>query len=107
MLTREEAISFRKELDSYNFNSRSIDHIFDAIIEKFTEKPKRKIQVGDIYRDKEGKIREIDEILLDSESIFVKGVASSYDLNGLARDREPNWDLDLSTCYQLVEVEDE
>lgn len=108
MLTKEEAEEFMELIisgHSVEWNERA-----RAWINKFTEKPKREIQVGDIYRDGDGIIREMSSEETDFEKNI--GVMSKCGYcyskkNGVYIGDCGKTDLDISVCYQLVECEDD
>jgi hypothetical protein len=117
MLTREEADEIRKKywvVMHGLFNTTASCEYLSKILDEFTEvekkTPKRRIHVGDIYRDKSGCLREITSIQKDCETIYIQCIFAdfkSYDLDGVCHDDDSELDLDTSVCYQLVKVEDE
>ncbi len=116
MLTKEEADDLLQIIvtgEGYK-STHGLLIDFDKIescINDFTEKPKRRIQVGDIYRDKEGFIREIEEhhhlLSMPPKNHFMSKCGYEYDERGKYVGQMERADLDLSKRYKLVEIENE
>lgn len=112
MLTKEESkLIFRKITEELEDESDDQDGYFrvSQYLDKFTEKPKREIQVGDIYRCKSGRIHEIqkiDESQIET-SIDFYNLDGTYYGDGIEDPDCKQDDLDLSKRYKLVEVDDE
>lgn len=126
MLTREES----KELLEYltnirrqeyfdltlNANSSAIKNFnlykncyLDSIVDricKLTEKPKREIKVGDIYRDNAGRIVEIMRIDDEDPGFPIMDTdKNAYTVDGIFGNEDRLCDLDLSKKYKLMEIE--
>jgi len=112
MLTKEEANELYKIIGfSYFFNPkcRMCAHTGELVsnlqikVKELTEKPKREIQIGDIYKNKKGGIREVKSI----NNNYLHTEDGDYSLNGQQYHIPDKEDLDLSKRYKLVEVDDE
>lgn len=117
-LTREEANVLTNRLTELNalfcnvpgaFTPElKIQYILKCInnfTEKQTEKPKRKIQKGDIYKDGSGILMEVK--YLENDTIFTTD-DDSYYMDGRYKEKANfEYDLDLSKRYKLVEIDDE
>lgn len=110
MLTSEEFNLARKKYIELLKHGLDIKTCFDRTLYEFTEKPTREIQVGDIYRDKEGFIREIEEhhhlLSMPPKNHFMSNCGYEYDEKGKYVGQMERADLDLSKRYKLVETED-
>lgn len=113
MLTREEAHKFYEALGTMIIEKgckclMGWQHI-QSIVSEMTEKPKREIQIGDIYRDKHGGFREIDQFYAPGvpSQGFLTACGYHYSYAGKYIGDCEMPDLDISICYQLVEVEGE
>jgi len=113
MLTKEEAeklIDAIREILclSKGMNSEcrdKIKHLY-SITGSLIEKPKRRIKIGDIYKDGEGVIKQINEIDYGDNSMQSSD-AWNYKLNGEPLGTFPDEkNLDLSRRYKLVEIEE-
>lgn len=128
MLTKEEANEIYKELGMiYMYcadcpgclNAREVWEKIASKLKRLTEKPKREIQIGDIYLDGEGRANYIIEIKegviiaveLDAQKLR-DGNKYDYDMRGNFRpligwpNLNPSANLDLSKRYELIEVKD-
>lgn len=106
MLTKQEAEAFTEFLRRRDFHNL----ITAEAIFQFTEKPKRlkrQIQVGDIYRDEEGRWREIESESEGSYLFFTSSCGYLYKPDGSYIGEFDMTDLDLSKRYKLVEVDDD
>jgi hypothetical protein len=103
MLTKEEADKLRNQLCG-NLINLGFGNI-KLIVDSFTEKPKPKIKVGDIYLDKQGMPREIVEICY-GEQYPVRTTNLSYTIEGIYKEDSTSYknDLDLTKIYKLVEI---
>jgi hypothetical protein len=118
MLTREEADEIRKKywvVMHGLFNTTASCEYLSKILDEFTEvekkTPKRRIHVGDIYRDADGVLRELSKVEGSLEGaydpIYTSTCGYDYDMTGKYIGECDKAYLDTSICYQLVEVEDE
>lgn len=120
MLTKEEAYELKNHLFVINYKHHEhrkyvMDFVFNYI-DIITEKPKREIQVGDIYQDGLGNFeyittvnkKEITTVMLSSTGQFsrylLEGLSARYQSDVNMDGSNPN-DLDLSKRYNLVEVD--
>jgi hypothetical protein len=74
-------------------------------ITELTEKPKRQIHAGDIYRDAEEQLREIETVI--NHKICESRCGYRYDEDGKYIGDCEKTDLDLSKRFKLVEIDDE
>lgn len=110
MLTKKEAeliyIKIVHELEDESDDQYGYSRVAQYL-DKFTEKPKREIQIGDIYFSRNGRIIKI-EVECDgyeTRPIFRDQDGWTYNRLGIrlfCDDRR--YDLDLSTYYQLVAI---
>lgn len=90
-----------------------------SLIYKFTEKPKREIQVGDIYEDGHGHLITITNIREEYDFPIIatplssqgapcgcRSVNYSYNSRGEFMEGVKTRNLILSTPYKLVEIEE-
>lgn len=102
MLTREEAAQLLYAISETRIG---VTPKVKEAVARFTEKPKREIKVGDIYRDGRGIILEVKYI--DGKIIYTTD-NDEYYIDGRYSDHpEFEYDLDLSKRYRLVEITDE
>jgi|SRR5882757_3132909 len=107
MLTRKEAEKFLNELydlacDRDNF---SVD-VVRCVLKSFIEKPKRSMQIGDIYRDKEGFIVEIVQFDVNERGSALSKCGYLYDWEtGKYTGEFDRTDLDISKRFELTEVD--
>ncbi len=97
MLTKEEA----KEFYIMFYES---EKSFKETLERFTEKPKREIQVGDIYLDNENRTH----IVMNNKFSSIEPIRThlAY-FKGDGSHCHDAYTLDLSKRYKLVEIDDE
>lgn len=89
--------------DEYEVHVRSTRLI--DLLDRYTEKPKREIQVGDIYRTRTGFLREIDDIDNDITDYPISSRCNArYSRQGEYWEGSRG-DLDLSKVYKLVETD--
>lgn len=112
MLTKEEYKNILHDVKKYemNMNMNIEDFVEDHLI-SYVEKPKREIQVSDIYKDKTGYHLYVSRIL-DSDYIvcfrFYDELNIKYNINGeYIGDRKDVTNIDLSKRFKLVEITDE
>ncbi len=117
MLTKEESKELLNNLRrAFNIEEPEISNVGDFLklydcVNEFTEKPKREIHVGDIYRNMKGMIIEIVSKEEDSQNVKCKSGKSYAEDEGWYQEddciaRDPR-SLDLSKRYKLVEIKDE
>ncbi len=106
MLTREEANRLMNKLTlTMEWMEAPIrSQYLIACINEFTEKSKREIKVGEIYRDKDGHIIEITSA---HEDAVIGNKIAGYDKYTGGNVSGVRNNLDLSRRYKLVEVENE
>lgn len=117
MLTREEANILYRAISSspviceptHVVGLQQFFVMLKNAIQDLTEKDKHEIKTGDIYRSKNGTLREVDEVFGERRMFHVKGLIGPFNFDGIYVGeymRSPQFDLDLSKNYKLVEVED-
>ena len=98
MLTKDESDKLKNEIDCLLTHAQ-----INKVIDKFTEKPIRKIEVGDIYRNTDGRLVEITR---DDGDNVVGNMESGYKKVGGKNVNGTRCNLDLSKRYKILEIED-
>jgi len=106
MLTKKEAVELCNSL-LFQIHYDDNDTHVRRCVKRFTEKSKREIQIGDIYRDGNGNYETVK--IVTSDHFYTSPYNKRYDLNGVFDEapKMPCNNLDLSRRYKIVEVTDE
>lgn len=112
MLTKEECNNLLQDINSRDKSDQPHEYTISAfylnnILLKYTEKPKPKTQVGDIYKNESGLILKIVSIDNDPRWEFITNDVYHYNEKGFHLAGLTRGNLDLSKVYKLVEITDD
>jgi hypothetical protein len=107
MLTKEEASNFTFLINEADHGHSGLYYEIDVsefkdILNKFTEKPKREIQVGDIYLDNHDRLHRVSWV---TAYFFICGEATKFNFDGTGHGHA-DCELNISKPYRLFPMEE-